>query len=239
MNEIILGDAYELIKKIPDHSVDLIVTDPPYDYDNLDGGGIGGHREFFKEIQESGIDKGFDFSIIEEFIRVTKGINFYVWASKKQLLPLLNYMTEKHGAKFDLLIWKKMNPPPLCSNQYLHDCEYCLYFRNGVKMDIRFETASTVYLSPINQSDKKIYGHPTIKPQPMIENLIRNSCPPGGVVLDPFCGSGTTCAAAKATGRKYIGFEISEKWAKVARDRLEGVTKKEADSGFVQLKLAI
>ena len=53
-------------------------------------------------------------------------------------------------------------------------------------------------------------------------------------MLDPFCGSGTTCVCAKRLGFDYIGFEISPKWHKVACDRLEGVTKKEAEMGYYQ-----
>ncbi len=182
INTIKLGDAYELIKQVPDKSVDLIVTDPPYEYAQLSGGGIAGQREFFKEIQDSKIDKGFDYSLLDEFVRICKKINIYIWVSKKQFKPILDYMVDKYGCKWDLIVWGKSNAVPLCNNQYLHDCEYCLYFHKGVNLKTSYDTAKTIYVLPTNQADKRLYNHPTIKPEEIIENLIRNSCG-GGVSI--------------------------------------------------------
>lgn len=236
INKIHLGDAYKLIKEVPDKSVDLIVTDPPYLYDNLGGGGIAGQTEFFKEIQESGIDNGFSIEFLDELVRVCKNINIYIWVSKKQFKPILDYMVDKYACSWDLIIWKKQNPVPLCNNQYLHDCEYCLWFHKGARFLGKFDTAHTLYITPINQRDKKLYGHPTIKPEEIIENLIKNSCG-GGLIFDPFVGSGTTCAVAKRLGYDYLGFEINPKWHAVAVDRLNGITQKERKAGVQQLKL--
>ena len=235
-NSIILGDAYELIKTLPDKSVDLIVTDPPYEYDSLSGEGIAGARDTFAALKENGIDKGFDLALLDEFVRVLKKINLYVWVSKKQFRKVLNYMVDKYDCSWDLIVWKKTNAMPLCNNQYLHDCEYCLYFRKGVKVNTNYETGRTVYVTSINQRDKKLYHHPTIKPEEIIENLIRNSSG-GGLVFDPFCGSGTTCAVAKRLGLPYLGFELNPKWHAVAVDRLNGITKKERDAKLEQMKL--
>lgn len=178
IDTIYLGDAYKLIKEIPDKSIDLIVTDPPYEYDSLCGGGIAGQVDSFKEL--ASIRDGFNISILDEFVRVLKKINLYVWVSKKQFKKVLDYMVDKYGCKWDLIVWTKTNAVPLCNHQYLHDCEYCLYFReNGVPANMNYETAKTVYMTSINQVDKKKWGHPTIKPEEIIENLIRNSS--GGV----------------------------------------------------------
>jgi site-specific DNA-methyltransferase (adenine-specific) len=62
--------------------------------------------------------------------------------------------------------------------------------------------------------------HPTQKPLPLLAPLIQYSCPPGGVILDPFCGSGSTVVAAKQLGRKAIGIEISEEYCRITVDRL-------------------
>lgn len=77
-----------------------------------------------------------------------------------------------------------------------------------------------------NIEDKKNFKHPTIKNIKIIENLVANSSQAGDVILDPFVGSGTTCVAAKRLGRKYIGFEINEKYYKIAKDRLQGWNQK-------------
>jgi DNA modification methylase len=92
----------------------------------------------------------------------------------------------------------------------------------------------TVYETFINMSDKQLYNHPTIKPQWIIENFIINSSGVGCTVLDPFSGSGTTCAAAKKLGRQYIGFEIDRGYWQSSIDRLNGISqidKKKIEDG--------
>jgi len=65
--------------------------------------------------------------------------------------------------------------------------------------------------------------HPTQKPLDMVRPLIEYACPPGGTVVVPFCGSGTTCVAAKMLGRNYIGIEVSGEYCEIARQRLAAV----------------
>ena len=74
-----------------------------------------------------------------------------------------------------------------------------------------------------NQKDKKLYGHPTIKPLHIVENLIVNSSQVGQIVLDPFVGSGSTCIAAINTNRHYIAYELDETYFEIARQRIDGV----------------
>ena len=239
-NRIYLGDAYELIKGLPDKSVDLIVTDPPYQIDALTGGGMikqKGIDNPMAELGENGINVGIDPSILDEFMRVMKKPNVYIWCNLKQVYPYLDYFVGKKGLDWNLIVWQKTNAMPLCGGKYLNDCEYCLYFRKGIKLNTVYERANTVYMTAINQADKKLYGHPTIKPEAIISNLIANSCPDGGIVFDPFVGSGTTCVAAKRLGFRYVGFELNPKWHQVAVDRVAGVTQREKNAGIEQLKL--
>jgi site-specific DNA-methyltransferase (adenine-specific) len=62
--------------------------------------------------------------------------------------------------------------------------------------------------------------HPTQKPLEIIERMIKASCPPGGVVLDPFMGSGTTALAAQRTGRHFCGFELNSAYCAIIEQRL-------------------
>ena len=97
-----------------------------------------------------------------------------------------------------------------------------MFFREkGVKIGGEFKTKLTYYVTPLNQLDKKKYGHPTIKPLKIVQNLIINSSSEGDVVLDPFLGSGTTAVAAANTGRHYIGFELDERYCAMACKRLD------------------
>lgn len=230
-NNIYLGNSYELIKDIPDKSVDLIITDPPYEIEGIHGSGImkdryGNQWNFATQIKNNDLDKGIDLMILREWVRVMKKINIYIWCNKQQILQYTDFFVKELGCNWELLIWAKDNPIAFCGTHYLVDKEYCLYFwEEGAKVHIPFERAKTFYISHTNIEDKKKYGHPTIKPLEFIKKLILNSSERGGVILDTFLGSGTTAVAAKETGRQYIGFEINEEYFKIAKDRINGIDK--------------
>lgn len=242
INQIILGNAYELIKQVPDKSVDLIVTDPPYDFGT---GGFGTasdgkwySRQYGKDVSHENLRCGIDLSILDEFVRVMKKGNIYIWCNKEQILDYMKHFVDKMGWNFEILIWAKTNPTPFHGNGYLHDKEYCLFFwERGASASCDIERAKTAYFTPTNVSDKKEYDHPTIKPEPIIENLILNSCKRGGLVLDPFSGSGTTCAVAKRLGMNYLGFEIDQRFHEISCDRLQGITPFEKKNKAKQLTL--
>ena len=225
-NKVYLGNCYELIRQVQDNSVDLIVTDPPYKIESLHGSGIMKTRDkgnFTREIKESNLDVGIDISILDEFVRVMKRVNIYLWCNKGQILPYLEYFVKERKCSFEMIVWGKKNPIPFCGIHYLVDKEYCLYFwEEGAPVDIPFNRARTIYMSNTNVADKKAYGHPTIKPLDIIKTLIENSSRKGDLVLDPFIGSGTTAVACKSLGRNYIGFEINEKYYRIANERIEG-----------------
>lgn len=232
-NKIYLGNAYEMIKDIPDKSIDLIITDPPYQIEGISNNGKlhglfakDGHKATYeKDIHE--ISHGIDFSILDEFIRVMKKINIYIWCNKEQIYDYLTYFVKERKCNWEMIIWAKDNPPPFTCGHYLKDKEYCLFFwEKGVKVSPTWETGKTAYITKTNVLDKHEYGHPTIKPLDLILNLIKNSTGGGAIILDPFVGSGTTCVAAKRLGRQYIGFEINEKYYKIACDRLNGLNQK-------------
>lgn len=220
INYIEQGDCLKLIKQIPDKSIDLIVTDPPYLIETV-GAGIykQADKQYVKELNN--IKNGFSTEILDEMCRVMKKINIYIFCSQKQIIPLLDYFVEQKKCNWNLLCWHKSNPVPACGNKYLTDTEYILFFREkGVKVMGEFKTKFTYYVTPLNQKDKKLYEHPTVKPLGIIQNLIMNSSNKGDVVLDPFLGSGTTAAACVYTGRNYIGFELNEKFFSVAQQRI-------------------
>ena len=84
-----------------------------------------------------------------------------------------------------------------------------------------FADHHTYWITPLNTKDKKLYNHPTIKPVDIIRTMIRNSCPPGGTVFDPFMGSGTTGVAAVLEGRNFIGCEIDPGYYRTAEQRIK------------------
>ncbi len=78
INTIQLGDCYELIKEIPDKSIDLIIIDPPYEFSTLCGQGIGSVRKVFDEIENQKLNVGIDDKLFEELKRVMKEFNIYM-----------------------------------------------------------------------------------------------------------------------------------------------------------------
>ena len=85
LNTITLGDSYKLIKEIPDNSVDLVVIDPPYLYDNGGFAGYFGKQKKKQKEELKSIRSGFDYSILDELNRVMKKTNIYIWCSKSQI----------------------------------------------------------------------------------------------------------------------------------------------------------
>lgn len=180
-----------------------------------------------KHLDFISIEDGIDFAILDEFVRVMKKINCFIWCSKLQIFDIMKYFLEtlkNREIYFEILTWNKTNPTPTTNNSWLPDIEYCLYFREkGVLYNDGYELKSKWYESPANKRDKDKFSHPTIKPVELIKRHLLHTTQPNDVVLDCFMGSGSTCVACKDIGRKYIGFEISEKWFKVAQDRLSNI----------------
>lgn len=185
-NNIYLGDSYELIKQIKDKSIDLVYCDPPYQIDGIHGSGIlktrGKATHVHNEIEENGLDKGINLEILNEYVRVLKKINIYLWCNKEQIYDYMTYFVKERKCSFEILIWAKENPIPFCGTHYLCDKEYCLYFwEQGATVDIPFERGRTYYISKTNVEDKKKYQHPCIKPIDFVKMMIENSTLRGGL----------------------------------------------------------
>lgn len=228
LDNIYNEDCYKAIKDIPDKSVDLIVTDPPYLIENTKAGGNSNLAKSIQgmnnELQNNILTEGIRIELLDEFMRIMKVPNIYIWCNHKQIPIYLDYFVNEHNCSFDMILWNKPNAMPLFNNKYLTDKEYCLYFRKGGYCNPEsYEEAKTVYTQPINITDKSLFNHPTIKPLNIITNTIKNSSRKNDIVLDCFAGSGTTLIAAKDLNRHYIGFEIEKKWYEIAKNRLENI----------------
>ena len=255
INTIQLGSCYDLIKDIPDKSIDLVYIDIPYLYQQGGSGTsalgertakkrlelMGADEKYInnftdkrealriakntksKDLQLTNIENGIDYSIFDELCRVMKNIYIYIWCSKLQINDIMNYFLKKE-CNFEILVWCKTNPTPTTNNSWLPDIEYCLMFREkGTKLNHGYELKHKYYVSSANVYDKEMYKHPTIKPLEFVKQHILHSTQPNDIVLDCFCGSGTTCVACKETGRRYIGMEISKTYCDIAINRLNGI----------------
>lgn len=225
--ELKLCDCLDYMKTLPDNSVDLIVTDPPYDISvNHSGGRLYAVKKLEKsqdDLVDANLDESYDIEVYNtEFVRIMKDINIYIWCSKKQIPEYFNFYVNKRNCLFDILTWHKTNPLPTYSNKYLNDTEYLLYFKSGKGhcYPQSYQDAFSYYISPLNSEDKQKYTHPTVKPLDFIERLVRNSSKENEVVFDPFMGSGTTGVACKRLNRQFIGCEINPTYFDIAQQRM-------------------
>ena len=218
-NEVYNMDCMEGIKLLDDKSIDLVVMDPPYVLNLTKARNTNKLNKYSNDLL--GLKDGFDLKVLDLLIPKMKRINMYIYCSKRQVKDLIEYFMSK-DCNYEILTWHKQNPSPLINNNYLPDTEYVVFAREkGVRLNGNYYTKRKYYISGTNQADKKRYKHPTIKPLPFIENHIINSSNEGDLVVDCFCGSGTTLVAAIRTNRKFIGFEIDKEYYEIAKQRIE------------------
>ena len=220
INTVWNKDCMEGMAAMDGGSVDLVIADPPYFHGDGGGGGSFGVK---KKNHRTEIDKmmcGISDECIEQMARVCRRVNMYIFCSVLQIPQYLAFAT-RHGYKFDILTWHKTNAVPACGGKYMPDTEYIVFIKeSGVPLYGTAATKRKYYVTPTNVKDKRKWGHPTIKPLNIVQNLITNSTQEGGVVLDPFMGSGTTAIACIREKRNFIGFELNPEYYELCRKRI-------------------
>ncbi len=229
LNQIYNGNCLEIMQAIPNESVDLIVTDPPYrttprgrgQGQTTTSGGI-----FKSTLGKQG--KMFDYNDIKpteylpEFYRVLKdGTHCYVMTNNKNLLDICNTAVGC-GFKFiKCLIWDKGNK--VMGTHYMSQFEYIVFLRKGKSKNINNCGTPDILYVP-NKKMRSADGkniHNTEKPVPLMMILVENSSNVGDLVLDPFVGIGSTCIASKTLRRNFIGIDIEKRFCNVTNERLE------------------
>lgn len=223
--KLLHGDCLELIKSIEDNSIDCIVTDPPYPTTSRgNAGNSGGMLQ--KDINKKGsVFTHNDCHITKwcpELYRVLKnGGHAYIMTNHKNLTEYLNVATQCGFHFIKSLIWDKGNK--IMGQFYMSQFEYILFFRKGQGIKIN-NCGTPDILSVPNVKTKDKDGnniHDTEKPINLCKILIENSSKEGETILDPFMGSGSTALAAKETNRRFVGFEIDEKYYQTILSRFE------------------
>lgn len=221
------GNCLNYFKNIPNESINLIVTDPPYKITSRGSSGtMGGYWK--EEIAKKG--KIFKFNDIKcqdyfpEFYRILKDKSIcYIMCNNINLQEMINVGT-KVGFKFvKCLIWEKGNK--ICGKYYMGCFEYILLFRKGGDKPINYCGTPDILKISINKQkdgDGKNL-HDTEKPVELMEILIKNSSKENELVIDPFMGIGSTGVACKNLNRKFIGIEIDEKYFQIAKERINGI----------------
>ena len=229
-NNLYNGDCFSVLKEIEIDTVDMVCTDPPYLIETEGGKKflLEGNRESFNEIKAADIHEGIDISkfldaTLELFSDNRRYCGVYFHSTKQ----IIDYITwaEKYSFQYNIGVWHKTNPIPLCGNKYLNDVEYWIYIKgNKSKILGSYASKSMVYTDVVNKIDKEKYNHPTIKPVPLMEKFVINHTKEGDTILDPFMGSGSTGVACKQNNRNFIGIELDQTYFDTAANRINSIT---------------
>ena len=203
VGQILCGDCLPILRAWPDGCVDLVVTDPPY--------GIEYISNYYKYQNPHGEIEGDD--------KLAWGMDEW-WRLTADGGAVFSFHSHKEPPRDErirnTIIWVKQNWTAGDLNGDFGNQYECIAFAPKDDFHLRGNRWSNVW-----QFDRvQPLHHPTEKPVNLIERIIESATDEGGLVLDPYCGSGTTCLAAKRLGRRWIGIDISEKYCAIARDRL-------------------
>lgn len=212
------GDCLELMKDIPDNSVDLILTDPPYKTTSRgSSGGTGGmlKSDDFKKgnaFKHNAIT--FDEWLPECFRVLKEGSHAYFMTNNKNLLRMLKAVESAGFNIFKTLVWAKNTA--ITNMYYMDSHEYIIFCRKGKA--IKINNCGTKSVMFFDNPKNKV--HPTEKPVGLMTQLIENSTNDSDVVLDLFMGSGSTGVACAKTNRNFIGIELDRDYYDIAVNRI-------------------
>jgi len=239
INKIYNMDAVEFLKQIEDKSVDLVLTDPPYNIskenDNRDRSKLSlpimrresPLRYDFGEWDNMSRDGFIEFTKqwLKECCRVLKDGGTIISFFNKEDISLLGWEAKQFGIRTrTIFTWCKSNPVPSFRKvNYLSATEYLWIGSKGDKswtFNFKLQKEMKNFMITPNGSVYKETQHPTEKPKDLIKHLIYIHSNEGDLVLDLFIGSGTTAVACKQLGRNFIGCDKNKEYIKMAEKRL-------------------
>ena len=220
--KLYLGDCLEILPHLP--KVDACITDPPYEIRNKFGtSDLYGSRRMEFHFDTAGVTDAVVFPAIQAALELATA--FHIFCDPEQYAGLAGIaralgFTPKPWAKQKLCA-----PPPMPGNWWPSAFELAMYgYKPGAYFGDQSGTRKNImvfdsYRHGIRPEEK--VDHPTQKWLPMVAYLVNTIVPPGGTVIDPFMGSGTTGVAAIQLGRKFIGIEREERYFDIACKRIE------------------
>jgi site-specific DNA-methyltransferase (adenine-specific) len=235
---IFQGDCLEILAAIPENCVDLIFADPPY---FLSNDGITCHAGRMVSVNKGEWDRSrgpdsnheFNRAWLAACQRVLKP-NGTIWVSgTSHVIHSVGFAMQQLGMKLlNDITWVKPNPPPNLSCRYFtHATETLIWAAKDKKSRHTFnyklmkeraggkQMKSVWQISAPERAEKRFGKHPAQKPVALLERILLASSNEGGLVLDPFLGSGTTAIAAVRAGRAVVGLEMAAGWVRVSISR--------------------
>ena len=216
MIKLLQGDCMELMNNIPNESIDLVLTDIPYNKVNREDNGL---RKLDKENADI---LTFDLiNFLEQLYDKAKS-TIIIFCGKEQVSIIHSYFNDKQKkgkGTVRQLIWEKSNPSPMNGQHiYLSGVENAIWFkkRGGT---FNAHCKNTVFKYPIGRSKL----HPTEKNHLLLQELILDNSNENDLILDPCMGSGSTGVVALQNNRNFLGIELNQNYFEIAKNRLEGL----------------
>lgn len=218
-------DAVEFLRGLPDASVDLVVTDPPYE--SLEKHRAVGTTTRLKNSKASS-NQWFDIfpdgrfpELLREVHRVLrKNRHFYLFCNAETMF-VVKPLAEAAGFKFwKPLVWDKQKIG--MGYHYRARYEFILFFEKGKRR------LNDLGVPDVLEAARVWQGYPTEKPADLIEVLVKQSTQEGELVIDPFMGSGSTGVAAARHARSFMGNDTCDEALQITRERLLGAGASEA-----------
>jgi len=262
VNKIHHGDCVEILKKLPDNSIDVIFADPPY-FMQTEGQLLRSNGTKFAGVDDSW-DKFKDYKVYDAFseawLKECRRIltpNGAIWViGSFQNIYRMGYIMQNLG--FWILndvVWSKPNAVPnFGGTRFQNSHETLLWCSKDKAAKYTFNYKTMKHLNGDKQ-DKSVWNigicigqerlkdkhgvkvHATQKPEKLLYKVIASSSRPGDIVLDPFFGTGTTGAVAKRLGRNYIGIDNSAEYIKIAKERIRLVSTEDTDISQLALEV--
>lgn len=218
INKIHLGDCVDFLKRLPDKSIDLVLTDPPYKQE-FHGMGMSKDRPNYMRIKEYGSTKDFDYSeFFELSISKLKNINFFTFCDKETKYEFVT-LAKKMGLGYHEVAFCKTSPTPFTNNQWLPDIEWGLHIFKDLEVMGDYKTKRSFFVMP-NFKEAGI-DHPTPKRVDIVGKILKNVSKENDLVLDCFSGSGTTAIVCHRHKRNFICIEKDYDYWKASVKRLE------------------
>lgn len=200
------GDCLELLKALPDGSVDCVVSDPPY--------GVGVAK------WDGSVPPA---EVLNECLRVSGGNVLWFGASRPDAQAAVLAMKPRRT-----YVWWNTFTRTNSDGAFWQWQPFYVWGKfEGLGRDV-------IQMAANFGSDTKKNVHPCQKPLPLMRELVSCACEENGTVLDPFAGSGTTGVACVQTGRNFIGFEIDPHYCEIARKRIGEAESKSREIIYAQ-----
>jgi len=230
--KLIKGDCLEVLKSIPDKSVDQIFADPPYNLsgkNNLtckSGKRVNcnkGEWDIITDIDE------FNSNWITECMRVLKDTGTIWISGTLHNHPSIGFILKNKGHWIinDIVWFKRNAPPQLQPNRLAPSTELIWLASKTKKYYFNYKKAKEINGGKQMRNlwditaKRHITKHPTEKPEDLLERIILLGSKEGDLILDPFMGSGTTGVVAKRLNRKFIGIEVADNFFDMAKERIQ------------------